>query len=277
MRRLLVLLVLALVGAGCTRRGAEGLPPGVAVEDLPDSESWEVRLRTSADGRAEVEVEAPYLARYTRDSAYVYLGPPPGQGSARAVEIRLFDDAGALRGSVRAREVWLFDDASRVVAEGQARATLSGDDGAVIDAARIEVDGEDVTATGGVSAEVFAGGGARVRAPRLRIGPGGAFTASGGATADLAGAAQATVSARTLSGDAGGTEASGGVRVLASGGRTLQAGRVVWREAAARFSAPGAFTFDGPGERVQGVGLSASADLSRYSFRRATGQIEVRE
>jgi hypothetical protein len=80
-----------------------------------------------------------------------------------------------------------------------------------------------------------------------------------------------------VSGSDGRYTATGGVRVLASGGRTLEAERVVWSEAAGRFSAPGAFAFDGPGERVRGVGLSASADLSRYSFRRATGEIEVRE
>jgi hypothetical protein len=52
---------------------------------------------------------------------------------------------------------------------------------------------------------------------------------------------------------------------------------VIWDEAAGRFQAPGAFTFGGPGERVRGVGLSATADLSRYSFRSASGEIEVRE
>ncbi len=56
-----------------------------------------------------------------------------------------------------------------------------------------------------------------------------------------------------------------------------EAERVVWSESAGRFTAPGAFSFDGPGERVRGVGLSASADLSRYTFRRASGEIEVRE
>ena len=60
-------------------------------------------------------------------------------------------------------------------------------------------------------------------------------------------------------------------------GRRLDAGRVIWNESAGRFRAPGAFSFDGPGQRVRGVGLSASADLSRYSFRRASGQIEVQE
>lgn len=274
---ILAVAALALVLGGCTRRAVEGLPPGVAVEDLPESESWDARLRTSADGRPDLEVEAPYLARYARDTAYVYLGPPPGDTAAAPVTIRLFDDAGGPSGSVEAREVWLYDDGARLVAEGRARATVSGSDGAVVEAARLTVEGPRVEAEGGVRAEVRGGGSARVQAPRLVVGEGGAFTASGGATVELTGQARATVRAQTVSGAGGRYEAEGGVRVLASGGRTLEAGRVVWSEAAGRFTAPGAFAFDGPGERVRGVGLSASADLSRYSFRRATGEIEVRE
>ena len=166
--------------------------------------------------------------------------------------------------------------AGRVEAEGQARATVSGADGAVIDAARLTVEGANVAASGGVRAEVL-GGGARVRAPRVTIREGGAFTASGGADVELSGRAQATVRARTVSGGGGRYEAVGGVRVVSSGGRTLVAERVIWSESAGRFSAPGTFSFDGPGERVRGVGLSATADLSRYSFRNATGEIEVSE
>ncbi len=277
MRRLLPLLLLIVVAPGCTRRAVEGLPPGVSVEDLPDSESWNARLRTSADGRPQLEIDAPYLARYDRDTAFVYLGPPPGDSAATPVSIRLFDTAGAPRGSVRAREVRLFDDGGRVEAEGDARATVAGENGAVVDAARLTVEDERVDATGTVRAEVLGNGGARVRSARLSVAPGGAFTASGGAVVELSGQAQATVRARTVSGSGGRYEAVGNVRVAASGGRTLEAERVVWSESAGRFTAPGAFAFDGPGERVRGVGLSASADLSRYSFRRATGQIEVRE
>lgn len=273
-RLLLALLVLA--AAGCTRRAVEGLPPGVEVEDLPESESWNARLRTSADGQPQLEIDAPYLARYTRDTQYVYLGPPPGDTASAPVQIRLFDE-GAARGSVRAREVRLYDDGARVEADGDARATVSGSDGAQIDAQRLTVAGDTITALGRVRAEIQGEPTARVQAARLRVAPGGAFTASGGAVVELGGQANATVRARTVSGSDGRYTATGGVRVLAAGGRTLEAERVVWSEAAGRFSAPGAFAFDGPGERVRGVGLSASADLSRYSFRRATGEIEVRE
>ncbi|WP_420454892.1 hypothetical protein [Rubrivirga sp.] len=275
--RLPLVLLLVAVASGCTRRAVEGLPPGVAVEDLPDSESWNARLRTSADGRPQLEIDAPYLARYDRDTAFVYLGPPPGDATGAPVSIRLFDAAGAPSGSVRAREVRLFDEGGRVEAEGDARATVAGEDGAVVNAARLTVEGERVDARGDVRAEVLGGGGARVRAARVSIAPGGSFTASGGATVELSGRAQATVRAQTVTGAGGRYQATGRVRVAASGGRTLEAERVVWSESAGRFTAPGAFAFDGPGERVRGVGLSASADLSRYSFRRATGQIEVRE
>ncbi len=276
--RCLLLLAAALVAAasGCTRHAAEGLPPGVEVEDLPESESWNAHLRTSADGFSEVEIDTPYLARYTRDSVYTYLGPAPGDTAAAPVTLRLFDADGQPSGSIEAREVWMYADDDRLVAEGRVRATRRGSDGAQIEAARVTVRGERIEAEGGVRAEVQ-GGQTRVEAPRVVVDAGGAFTASGGAIVQLGGQAQATVRARTVSGADGRYEAEGGVRVVSSGGRFLEAGRVVWSEAAGRFTAPGAFLFDGPGERVRGVGLSASADLSRYSFRRASGQIEVQE
>ncbi|PAP77872.1 hypothetical protein [Rubrivirga marina] len=274
--RLLLVVLAALAAVGCTRRAVEGLPPGVGVEDLPESESWNARLRTSADGLPQLEIEAPYLAQFARDTPYVYLGPPPGDTASAPVQIRLFDE-GAPRGSVRAREVRLYDDGARVEADGEVWATVSGRDGAQIEAQRLTVEADTITAIGRVRAEIQGEPSARVQAARLRVAPGGAFTASGGAVVELGGQANATVRARTVSGSDGRYTATGGVRVLASGGRTLEAERVVWSESAGRFSAPGAFAFDGPGERVRGVGLSASADLSRYSFRRATGEIEVRE
>ena len=277
-----VLAVAALVAAGgCTRAPAEGLPPGTEIEDLPESESWDAALRTSEDGRPRLEIDAPYLARYRRpDTTFVYLGPAP-QGTARsggAVAISVFDDDGAPLADVRAREAWYYEGDGRLVTEGDVQTTVRGDDGADIQARRLTLDDETVTAEGDVQATVRGGGGAEVRAARLTTRPGGAFTASGGTTVRLGGTAQATVRARTVSGSGGGRyEATGGVRVDASGGRTLQAGRVVWDEGAGQFRAPGAFSFDGPGERVRGVGLVASADLTRYSFRNVTGQIEVAE
>ena len=273
---LAALLGPVLAGAalgGCTRQPAEGLPPGVTVEDLPQSESWDVRLRTSEEGRPRVEVEAPYLARFDRDSASVYLGPSDGDSSA--VTLRLYSEAGE-RGSVRAAEVWMDDRDGLVTATGRVRAAVAGPDGAVVQAARVVLDGDDVTAAGDVTADVLSGGGARVRAPRLALGAGGAFRASGGAVVDLS-EAGATVRAATVRGSGSEYVAEGSVRVTTRGGRTLEAARVVWDRGADRFRAPGAFSFDGPGERVRGVGLTATADLSRYSFRKATGEIEVRE
>ena len=282
-----VLAVAALLAAGgCTRAPAEGLPPGTEIEDLPESESWGAALRTSEDGRPRLEIDAPYLARYRRpDTSFVYLGPAPtgsaprgAAGRGGAVEVSVFDDDGAPLADVRAREAWYYEDDGRLVTEGDVRTAVRGEDGADIEARRLTLDDETVEAEGDVQATVRGGGGAEVRAARLTTRPGGAFTASGGTTVRLGGKAQATVRARTVSGSGGGRyEATGGVRVDASGGRTLQAGRVVWDERAGQFRAPGAFSFDGPGERVRGVGLVASADLTRYSFRNVTGQIEVAE
>ena len=245
----------------------------MTVDDLPEAETWGARLRTSDDGRPLVELDAPYLARYRRapasarldlttpdggvDSAAVFLGPPPAgeaaADSAGRVSVRLFSAAGVPVATVAADRAWLHEASGRLVAEGAVEATVASDGSA--------------------------GSSARVTARRLQTGRDGGFTASGGATATLTGRAQATVRAQTIRGAAGGGryEASGQARVDASGGRRLDAGFVVWDEAAGRFRAPGAFSFDGPGERVRGVGLDATADLSRYSFRRATGQIEVRE
>ncbi len=298
-------LLVALGLAACTRQPAEGLPPGVEIEDLPESEGWDVDFRTSAAGRPQLQVQTPYLARYAQDTAHVYLGPPTGGPSATPVSLRLFDDRGAARGSVRAPEVWLYDADGRVVAQGGVRATVAdggeveaqrmtlvgqridargrvravapGEGGAQVQAARLTMEDGRIEAAGNVRASVTSGGGAQIEAAQLVTSPGGAFTASGGARVQIQGRAQATVRARTVSGSGGRYVAQGGVRVETSGGRTLEAGRVVWDEAAGRFSAPGAFSFDGPGARIRGVGLSATSDLSRYTFRRATGQIEVAE
>lgn len=254
-----------------------GLPPGTTVEDLPDSESWDVRLRSSEDGLQRLSVEAPYLARYTRDSAYVYLGPPPDAEGASDVVVGVYDEGGALHARLVAREAWVYDDGARIVAQGRVRAETAGEAGSEIEAEQVEIGEGTVEAEGRVRATVRGGEGARVQAARLTTGEGGQFVASGGTTVDLTGAG-ATVRARRVSGSGGGRyEAEGGVRVQTSGGRTLEAGRVVWDEGAGRFRVPGAFSFDGPGERVRGVGLVANADLSRYSFRNVTGEIEVAE
>lgn len=235
--------------AGCRHTESEGLPPGTTLEDLPDGESWDAHLRATQDGRPTLEIDAPYLARYQRpDTSYVYLGPPPADSAgASRVRVRLFDEQGAPQATVEAAQAWFYPSEGRLVAEGRVRAEVAG------------------------------GGGARIEAPRLTARTGGAFTATGGATVDLRGRAQARVRARSVSGQSGRYEAQGGAVVETSGGRRLEAGRVVWSEAAGRFSAPGAFAFTGPGERIRGVDLSATSDLSRYTFRRASGQFEVRE
>ena len=247
-----VVTVAVVVSPGCRHQAAPKAPEVAGAldpADRPESESWNARLRATDDGRPSLEIDAPYLARFQRpDSAYVFLGPPPGdaQGDSAAarVAVRLFDAAGAPSATVEANRAWFYEGDRRLVAEGRVVATVAD---------------------------------ARVEAPRLTTAGGGAFTATGGATVDLRGEANARVRARTVSGAGGRYEASGGAVVQTGNGRRLDSPRVVWDEGAGRFTAPGAFSFDGPGERVRGVGLTATADLSRYSFRRATGEIEVQE
>ena len=246
-------LGLAILSLGaCVHQASADLPEGAeTLEDLPAGESWDAELRMSEGDKMRLALSAPYLARYVGDTAYVYLGPDPTQpdSSQGDVSVRLYDDAGELT------------------------ATITSDE------ARYDVTTEELVADGRVRAEVAGGGGTSITAARLRATRDGAFTASGGATAELKGQAQASIRAQTISGSQGGGryEASGRVAVDVRNGRRLDAGQVIWDEAAGRFLAPGPFTFDGPGQRVRGVGLSASADLSRYSFRRASGQIEVQE
>lgn len=270
------MVALGLGLAACTRQPTQDLPPGTSVEDLPESESWNAHLRTSEDGRRRLEIDAPYLARYTRDSAYVYLGP--GETSAR-VAVRVFDAEGEPSASVTASEAWYYESDGRLVAQGDVQTTVATGDGADLRADRMTLLDGAVEAEGSVRATVQGASGAQIEAPRLTLSEGGAFAASGGAVAHLTGQVQAVIRARRISGSAGGgrLEAEGGAVVDASGGRTLRAGRVVWNEGGGRFRAPGAFTFTGPGERVRGVGLNANRDLTRYTFRNITGEIEVQE
>ena len=241
-----------LVLSACVHRTSAELPEGAqTLEDLPDGESWDADLRMSVGDKMRLALSSPYLARYTGDTSYVYLGPDPTQpdSSQEKVSVRLYDDAGQLTATITSREARYDDRTEELVAEGRVRA------------------------------EVTSGGGASITSARLVATRDGAFTASGGATADLRGDAQATVQAQRIVGSENGGryEATGRVVVNARNGRRLDSGQVIWDEQAGRFLAPGSFMFDGPGQRVRGVGLSASADLSRYSFRRASGQIEVQE
>lgn len=71
--------------------------------------------------------------------------------------------------------------------------------------------------------------------------------------------------------------AEGGVVVTTAEGRRLESARVAWDEGARQLRADGAFRFTSPAERIQGVGLVASEDLSRYTFSQASGELEVEE
>ncbi|OZC03261.1 hypothetical protein [Rubricoccus marinus] len=244
-----LLALLALAASGCARSSA-GLPEGMTVEDLPDGESWNAELRVSEDGRQSLALGAPYMARFDRpDTAYVYLGPPPQTpDSVQArITVQLFDESGEPSATISARQAWYYERQKRLVADG------------------------------GVKAETFGDGATAIEANRLRYTSGGDFSASGEARVDVRGAANAKIRARTISGrlDGGRYTAEGDVFVDAGGGRSLRSARVTWD--GSRFRAPGAFSFTGPGERIRGVGLTANADLSRYSFSQMRGEIDVQE
>jgi hypothetical protein len=96
---------------------------------------------------------------------------------------------------------------------------------------------------------------------------------------DASGAPRASIRARHLRFDQRARQftARGAVSVRAPGGRSLDARSVSWSDEDERLRAPGAFRYESPTERISGVGLVASGDLSRYSFSRARGTVEVRE
>jgi hypothetical protein len=71
--------------------------------------------------------------------------------------------------------------------------------------------------------------------------------------------------------------ALGRVVVTTTSDRRLESEQVAWDEEAKTLRADGAFRFTSPAERIQGVGLVASEDLARYSFRQASGELEVEE
>ena len=262
-----------------------------------DETTGRVRARDSveADLPGTASIRAPDLETGA-DGAFT------ASGGAR-VELR-----GATPGTVRAQRI-RADSSGGFAATGGARVRLSGASPATVDVPTVQASADGAfTASGG--ARVVLGGAApatveartvrgradggfaatgrarvalrgntpaTIMASSVRASPGGAFTASGGARVVLSDPA-ATITARSVSGTPGGRyTAEGGARVETTGGRALTAARVVWDAGAERFRAPGAFRFVGPGEDVRGTDLVATADLSRYSFRRASGQIEVEE
>jgi hypothetical protein len=115
---------------------------------------------------------------------------------------------------------------------------------------------------------------------RLGRDPEGADTAAVQATLyDDSGAPRARIRASSIRFDerARHFTATGDVQVRAPGGRGLDGQLVSWSEDDGRLRVPGAFRYVSPTERVSGVGLVASGDLSRYAFSRARGTLEVRE
>ena len=303
-----VLLAATLVLAACARDApGDGLPEGVAVEDLPEAESWDADLRVTENGVPVLAIAAPYLARFAReDSSFIRLGPAASDSSR--VRLSLFDDDGAPRAVLSAAEMRYDEATGRVQASGAVEAELVGR--ARVRAPRVDTSADGAfEATGGARVELLGDTPGTVTAPRVTADAGGGFVASGGARVVLTGARGGTITARRVESSAGGAfvaeggarvaltdpratitarrvsgsgsgrryDASGGARVDAGGGRRLASDRVTWDAGSERFRAPGAFSFESPGERIRGTGLVATADLSRYTFRRASGQIEVEE
>ena len=92
-----------------------------------------------------------------------------------------------------------------------------------------------------------------------------------------AGGAQLTADRLIYNEDDGRFVASGNVLVVSQDGKRLTAEEVVWDAAARQLRANGAFRFTTRSERISGYGLVASEDLARYSFSRASGELEVEE
>lgn len=117
MRLLQGLLLGALVLAACARQ-EDAIPPGVALEDRPDQETWDVALALSMEGQPRAFVRAPYLARYERaDSTFARFGPA-GPADTTRVEVQVYD-AGRLTATVEADRLLYLDQRRRFVAEGR--------------------------------------------------------------------------------------------------------------------------------------------------------------
>lgn len=107
----------ALLLLGCGPRQA--LPEGLVLDERPDQESWDVRLRIEVADVPRAEIEAAYLARYERpDSSFARFGPAPGGPPIRVV-VRVYDEAGAPSATVEADRITYLDDRRRFVAEGR--------------------------------------------------------------------------------------------------------------------------------------------------------------
>ncbi|NNF57466.1 MAG: hypothetical protein HKN04_04425 [Rhodothermaceae bacterium] len=105
------------------------------------------------------------------------------------------------------------------------------------------------------------------------------FVAAGAVDADLyqANGTRLTAGRLTYESESGLFTAEETVIVVTQDGRRLESEQLVWDQAGGQLNVAGRFRFTTPGERINGVGLVASEDLSRYSFSQATGELEVEE
>ncbi len=105
------------------------------------------------------------------------------------------------------------------------------------------------------------------------------FDGNGGVEAVLlsAGGVRLTADRLAYNEEDGRFVANGRVLVVSGDGKRLTTDEVVWDSGAKQLRASGIFHFATLSERIAGVGLVASEDLSRYSFSRASGELEVEE
>ena len=158
-----LLAAVALLAPGCARSARGDEAGGDAVAGRPAQESWDAVLRVTRDGADRAQIAAPYLARYEgADSTYALLQADPARpdpSGARAVHVRLFDDAGAPSATVDADRLVYRDDEQRFVAEG--RVVVVTDEGRRLESEQVRWDEG--------SRELRAAGFVRITAPDERF------------------------------------------------------------------------------------------------------------
>lgn len=103
------------------------------------------------------------------------------------------------------------------------------------------------------------------------------FSSRGNVHVVLHGEKPTEVDARRLEAREGVVSLSGSVRLQTETGETLTTELLRFDREAQRLYAPGRFEVRTPTEWVRGTALDARADLSRYTFSNASGELEVHE
>lgn len=111
---LLMVLVLALLAAGCAQR--EAVPEVVIEADRPDQETWNLAFDIDLDGVRRARLSAGYAARYARgDTTFArFEAPAPGG----RVQVQLYDPEGRPSATVHAARIEFLEDRRLFVASG---------------------------------------------------------------------------------------------------------------------------------------------------------------